>query len=342
MRPIKKWIVEKLIMGINIDVLNRDSNIKATVICDSVNKQGVRITTIEAEYPRFIHSEMLTHRMFSRNASSSRAVPLPRAIEQIENNMAMPLYWGANQSGMVAGGEVDDWKKCLLEWNYASIIYSSSAVYLHNQGLHKQHAARLIEPFQMIKVLITATEWDNFFNLRIHPDAQPEICQLAYKIYLAMQESKPLQLNEGEWHLPYVDRIRWHSEDIYYSISNGYGATDGIKMLSIDEAIKVSASCCAQTSYRKHNTSIEKANDIFEKLVKADVVHSSPFEHLATPASDDAAAYYHDGLESGMTHIDANSYKWSGNLREWISYRHTMPHNTCNKFDFEKRMELFK
>lgn len=332
MQPIKKWNVEKLIMSINIDVLNRDSNIKATVICDSINKQGVRITTIEAEYPRFIHSELMTHRMFSRNASSSRAVPLLKAIEQIESNMAAPLYWGVNQSGMVAGGELKDWSKCLLEWNCASIQSADSAVYLHSQGLHKQHAARLIEPFQMIKVLITATEWDNFFNLRIHPDAQPEICQLAYKIYLAMQNSEPMFLDAGEWHLPYVERYR---SDIEGDFLHYY--LDG-EEITLEQAIRISASCSAQTSYRKHDTSIEKANDIFEKLVKADVVHSSPFEHLATPVNG--------GIDNqrGITRYSAKgpAQAWSGNLREWISYRHTMPHNTCNKFDFEKRMELFK
>lgn len=335
MQQIKKWNVEKLNMSINIDVLNRESNIKATVICDSVNKQGVRITTIEAEYPRFIHSELMTHRMFSRNASSSRAVPLLKAIEQIESNMAMPLYWGANQSGMVAGGELEFTGPAKEHWKLAFDSAKRRAALLNDWHLHKQHAARLIEPFQMIKVLITATEWDNFFNLRIHPDAQPEICQLAYKIYLAMQDSKPVFLNAGEWHLPYVN-IVWNGkgEIAYFD--------EDFNVISLEQAIRISASCSAQTSYRKHDTSIEKANDIFEKLVKADVVHSSPFEHLATPASDNVATYYHDSLEHGITHLDTNSSRWSGNLREWISYRHTMSNNTCNKFDFEKRMELFK
>lgn len=332
MQPIKKWNVEKLIMSINIDVLNRESNIKSTVICDSINNQGVRITTIEAEYPRFIHSELMTHRMFSRNASSSRAVPLPKAIEQIKNNMAMPLYWGANQSGMVAGGELCNQWPLKERWKSAFRDAVFSSEILFNAGLHKQHAARLIEPFQMIKVLITATEWDNFFNLRIHPDAQPEICQLAYKIYLSMHESEPMFLDAGDWHLPYVDRYRSNIEGdfLHYYL-------DG-EEIALEQAIRISASCSAQTSYRKHDTSIEKANDIFEKLVKADVIHSSPFEHLATPVNG--------GIDNqrGITNYSAKgpAQAWSGNLREWISYRHTMPHNTCNKFDFEKRMELFK
>jgi len=314
-------------------ILTRETNIKATLICDSINKQGIRITTMELEYPRFIHSEFMTHRMFSRNASSSRAVPTMKAIEQVESNMATPLYWGANQSGMQAGGELPSIGPVKEHWRLAFESAKHRASILNDWKLHKQHTARLIEPFQMIKVLVTATEWDNFYNLRLHPDAQPEIMRLAYEMYKAQEASEPVMLKAGEWHLPYVN-TGWNGKgDICYFDEN-------FAVINLEQAIRISASCCAQTSYRKNDVSLEKADAIFERLVQADVLHSSPFEHLATPIRDQSMNI--NGFDYGITHGDLNGGLWSGNLRGWIQYRHTLPSNTCHKFDFNKRMELFK
>ena len=47
----------------------------AEVLIDSVNPAGQRLTTFVLRFPRFVLSEFNTHRMFSRNASSSRAIP---------------------------------------------------------------------------------------------------------------------------------------------------------------------------------------------------------------------------------------------------------------------------
>ena len=78
------------------------------VIADSISESGKRITTFQLKYPRFIHSEVMTHRVFSRNASSSRAIPVKKMIEQVRNNPAMPIHWGANQSGMQAKNELNE------------------------------------------------------------------------------------------------------------------------------------------------------------------------------------------------------------------------------------------
>ena len=196
-------------MSLDIEFFKRSTNITAKVVCDSINEQGVRLTTFEIEYPRFILAELNTHRQLSKNSSSSRAIPIKKMLSQIEDNMAVPVYWGKAKSGMQADEEVSkiDEVKSVLAWE-RSFNYSKERVKdMNDIGLHKQVPNRLIEPFQMMKTVITGTDFDNFFNLRLHPDSQPEICMLAYKMYKAMEESDPYELKVGEWHLPYVDKL---------------------------------------------------------------------------------------------------------------------------------------
>lgn len=353
-------------MSLTKAFLELDSNIKATVVADSITVDGHRITTIEAEYPRFILAEVNTHSAIEKNSSSSRAIPIFKMIEQIEANMATPLYWGLTQAGMQAGDELsgDSLLMAKSYWRSASRRAIRHASNLHGIGLHKQTANRLLEPFQMMKTVMTATDWDNFFNLRIHPDAQPEFCLLAYKIYKAIQASKPALLRAGEWHLPYVEIVQGlHVKDTYYhvwNVDNTGTETDGYKYeqpLTLEQAQKISASCCAQTSYRKSDTSFNKASKIFDMLVYADVLHASPFGHLATPVEKTKRVY--DFTEAyklkecvnmpeapstwqkGITHMTREGVFGSGNLRGWVSYRHLLQDNTCWKFDFEERMKLF-
>lgn len=248
--------------------------ISAKVIADSVSPDGVRITTLELEYPRFIHAEFMTHRVFSRNAASSRAIPVAKVIEQVRNNPAMPIHWGKNQPGMQANGQLEgralDWAQ--NAWLEAARKAANVAEYMNEIGLHKQVANRILEPFQLIKVVVTATEWANFFKLRCHPDAQPEIRDLAEKIRKAMDTSVPFGLKYGEWHLPYVKTARNSSGGIVYA--------DG---LPLEDVIQISASCCAQVSYRKLDDSLEKAKDVYARLVDSEPMHASPFEHQASP-----------------------------------------------------------
>lgn len=345
-------------MSLTKDFFERNTNITAKVIADSISPSGNRITTFEIEYPRFILAELNTHKMLEKNSSSSRAIPITKMIEQIETNGATPLYWGKAKSGMQAGEEVvgNDLSIIQYLWDSARSNAVASADVLSQMGLHKQTANRLLEPFQMMKTVITGTDWDNFFNLRIHPDAQPEFCMLAYKMYKAMQESKPVLLKEGEWHLPYVN-IGCDDRDggIYYYVYNQDCTgteTDGYQYeqrLTLEEAQRISASCCAQTSYRKSDDSLEKADKIFDMLIKADVLHASPFGHLATPivSVNDTVNEIYKNLtddftwELGVTHMRRGGILCSGNLTGWISYRHLIPNNTCYEFDFEERMKLF-
>lgn len=330
------------------EFFSRDTNITAKVICDSVSPDGVRITTLEIEYPRFIHGEFMTHRTLSKNSSSSRAIPIQKMLDQIESNMAIPLYWGKNKSGMQAVDEVDELTKANSEIMWRGCFWKAkdTASWMSEDGLHKQVPNRLTEPFQMMKVVVTGTDWDNFFNLRIHPDAQPEICMLAYKIYKAMEESNPVKLKVGDWHLPYVN-IGWNGKgDIAYF-------NDTFDAIDLEDAIKISASCCAQVSYRNTDMSLEKADKIFNMLIKSDVLHASCFEHLATPIVenefdfeiplDGSCIEYSesDFWQDGVTHRGKQGQLFSGNLRGWVSYRQKLQDNTCWEFDFEERMKLF-
>lgn len=344
-------------MSLDKSFFERETNITAKVICDSVSEDGVRITTLEVEYPRFIHSEFMTHRELSKNSSSSRAVPIDKMLGNTRNNMAIPLYWGKSKSGMQADGEVSkfDEVKGVLNWEKSFNYIEQRILDMKDLGLHKQISNRLSEPFQMMKVVVTATNWDNFFNLRVHRDAQPEICMLAYKMYQVINDSRPYKLKAGEWHLPYVetghwgDEVKYYITDISWDDDQSYGMKYE-KYLTLEDAIKISASCCAQVSYRNTDMSLEKADKIFDMLVKADVLHASCFEHLATPVKkkiDELGTVRvncgeKESWEDGVTHRNKQGDQCSGNLRGWISYRHLLPNNTCWKYNHEERMKLFK
>lgn len=345
-------------MSLTKSFFDRETNITAKVICDSINEEGIRLTTFEIEYPRFIHSELMTHRTLSKNSSSSRAIPIQKMIDYINDNGALPLYWGKTKSGMQADDELDVHNKryAVDAWDVAKEEATASAFCLSEYGLHKQTVNRLLEPFQMMKVVITGTDWDNFFNLRIHPDAQPEICMLAYKMYEAMQESSPNILYSDEYHLPYIVSKRDGTGSLFYFDNED-------NYLTLADAIKISAASCASVSYRTEGITLEKAERIFDMLIKAEVVHSSPFEHLATPIKKHVCVFkdndyvfadsevdlnesvnlIHENKtwEEGVTHVNKQGELCSGNLRGWIQYRHLLPNNTCYSFDFEERMKLF-
>ena len=334
---------------------NRETSISAKVICDSISEQGVRLTTFEIEYPRIVMSEFNTMRAISKNSSSSRAIPVSKMLEHTKNINLKPVYFGSKKSGMQAGDELDgnDLINAKLFWEAALFDAITWATELDELGVAKEVCNRLVEPFQLVKVVCTATDWDNFFNLRLHPDADPNICMLAYKMYQAMQESKPIELKVGEWHLPFVNVGCNGKGEMCY-------ADDDFNFIELEQAIKLSAASCASVSYRTEGMTLEKADKIFDMLIKAEVVHSSPFEHLATPIVEvwdktgdtfnvfinreksKNVARFRDTWEDGVTHMNKQGQLCSGNLRGFVQYRHLLPNNTTWKFDFEERMKLFK
>ena len=274
--------------------------IQAKVIADSISPAGKRITTLQLVYPRFIHSEFMTHRVFSRNASSSRAIPVKKMIQMVRDDPAMPIHWGKDRPGMQAEEEVQHVGVAKDIWLRAARNAAATAEDLMNVGVHKQVANRLLEPFQHMNTIVTATEWDNWFELRAHKDAQPEIQKLAYDMQFAMSQSSPKFLKPSEWHLPYVTQEN-------HLLINAFGYPK-------DTLRKISAARCCRVSYLKHDGSEPSINDdlkLCDRLAGARPIHASPFEHQATPDEySPLTGYYYPRLH--------------GNFVGWIQYRKLM------------------
>ena len=153
------------------------NKIKAVVIADSISVDDIRLTTLEILAPKFIDAQLRTHRMLSQNSSSSRAIPTQKLIDQVGADPYIPISWRLNEPGMQGYAELDKHLVSTARYNWMgasqeAILYARR---LLRQGIHKQTANRLLEPFLLQKKVITATEWDNFFDLRLKDDAQPEI-----------------------------------------------------------------------------------------------------------------------------------------------------------------------
>lgn len=327
--------------------------ITATVIADSISLQGKRLTTLQLRYPRFIHAELMTHRVFSRNASSSRAIPVHKMIEDLRRDPATPVFWGSNKPGMQAGDELDEFIDVKgirisprglaeAEWLDAMDNAIRSAEEMINLGLHKQIANRILEPWAHINVVVTATEWANFFALRRHADAQPEIKVLADMIWDQMQLSEPRLLGNGHWHLPYVDDNgqsddRNQAED--YLTNNGVLKWVPTEAQITDVFKKVSVARCARVSYLTHDgrpTTIQEDMKLNERLLGAQPLHASPAEHQATPDEYEAR----DLMLSRASGRNTPSTNWKddlcwqpawdmpqlhGNFVGWKQYRKMLP-----------------
>ena len=304
--------------------------ITAKVIADSISEAGKRITTFQLRYPRFIHAELMTHRMFSRNASSSRAIPVERLIKDIIDDTAMPLHWGKNQPGMQAKEEHND--KVVLgypcdklsAWLMARDAAIEVAQAFNKAGYHKQIVNRLLEPFSHINVLVTATEYQNFFALRDHPDAQPEIMVLAQEMKKAMEVSTPELLMEGAWHVPYIDQETW--ELIWDEATGGGGAGPREVEWMQEISLKVSVARCARVSYLTQEgtkPTIEQDLKLYDRLLSSVPLHASPAEHQATPDTQFLCRVTHDdGWVESQTRWKRPEYH--GNLVGWTQFRKTL------------------
>jgi hypothetical protein len=183
-----------------------NDSFEARVLAHSKSAYGVMVVSFYLKYPRFIHSEMMTHKDFSRSAASSRAIPVMKMLKQVWNQPAIPKHWGANMPGMQAKEELSGWRKriAINLWVLAGRTACVFAWFLSKLGLHKQVANRILEPWQLMHVTLTTSKVANFFNLRIHPDAQPEICYLASMMKERYLHSTPIFLDKGEYHLPWI------------------------------------------------------------------------------------------------------------------------------------------
>jgi hypothetical protein len=300
--------------------------IKATTLLDSISSSGERLTTFVVEYPRMILAELNTHRMLSRNSASSRAIPFDKMVTQLT---ARPVRFGEANPGMQDKGEdynqpvfyedADEYFSPEDYWEIAKDTAQKLAHGYHRAGYHKQIANRLTEPFQMVKTVISGTEWANFFWLRY-----PTFAELARVMQQAMQQSFPQTLLPGEWHLPYVTSRRNDNGKLEYWL-------DSETKLCEDDALKVSAARCAAVSYRNTDYGLEKCRQVHDKLVGDDRKHGSAMEHQARAMTGlDAGGEITSVTtpktwEPGITHTDKDSNLWSGNLKGWIQYRKLIP-----------------
>lgn len=270
------------------------TTISAKMIKDSVSPDGIRIRSILARYPLPIHGEFMTHRVFSRNASSNRAIPTPRLLADVTQDPFMPLRWLQNEPGMQGYQELpqDEQDFALRVWTDALYGAVNAVKLLDGREfkLHKQYLNRLIGPFQHINVLFTTTSMANFVGLRDHHAAMPEIQEVARSIVKASDESEPQLLQPGEWHLPWIEEEDWLA-------TNHLNDDDQIDVLR-----KVSTARCARTSYMTFEgkrSTIEEDVPMHDKLVGSDPKHASPAEHQATPDTKQKGivrAVYPDGL----------------------------------------------
>ena len=308
--------------------------INAKVICDSVSEVGIRITTFEVEYPRIIHAELMTHRMFSRNAASSRAIPFAKMKEQLTGR---PSRFGQSNPGMQDKGEdFDALVDCLRPasaWEAAKMDALYWAECFNVAGYHKQVYNRLTEPFQAMKTVITATEWDNFFWLRDDAAADPTIAELARCMRVARDESVPKLLKIGEYHLPYVKTYRSDYGDIMYvTTPEDERTTDAKDFLTVEDAIKVSCARSAAVSFRNVDYGVDKCIEVYNRLVGDERKHASALEHQATPMYNYSGKTFGrtndpripSTWQNGISHADKNGQLWSGNFRGYIQFRKTL------------------
>jgi thymidylate synthase ThyX len=245
-----------------------DQGFAARVLADSASPAGIRLTTLEVRFPRFILAEFNTHRVFSRNSASSRAIPTKKLIERVLEHPAMPVEWGVNKAGMSASEALTEEQAELAKeaWLRARDSAVERVREIQEYNVHKQVINRILEPFMWHTVIVSATEWENFFKLRLAENAQPEIRVAARLMFDAKAASDPSPVALGEWHLPLVQ--------------------DDERTLPIETLKKVSAARCARVSYLTHEgkRDIQKDIELCERLWSDR--HLSPFEHVASPAGD--------------------------------------------------------
>ena len=315
---------------------------KATIIKDSINSATEdRLTTFVVTYPRFINAEVLRHRMLSFSSASSRAIPLKKVIKSIQENPAEPVFWGANQSGMQASIELDDSNRShksvpsisyielsengqflgielshiplgeVSDRKYAKEIWKSAqnaaiayAKALESIGLHKQIANRILEPFQNITLIITGTDWENFFKLRAAPEAQPEFRELAEEMLSEYNKSQPETIKA---HLSHADIATAKCSDLLLDVQEGWHIPFSDRMpehLTWREKLKVAVARCARISYMTQDGVIDPPKDfeLYNRLTQSG--HYSPCEHVALAVRDSA---------------------YVGNFKGWYQLRKMLP-----------------
>ena len=273
------------------------------IVADS-EYEGKRLTTFEVTYWRPLLPETNTHRVFSRNTSSSRAKPFVKRLEEAMHNTYVPAHWNSEKPGMVGGEEFTDDIKNHIN-RKINLLANITANYIKamdedvyertGQHIHKQYLNRYLEPFIGVTQLITSTEWSNWFKLRMASDAQPEIKDVATEMFYALQDNEPEKFSEEEVkanravHLPYISQ----EELVKYGIDTCY---------------KISVARCARISYKTYEDGgvVEKDLALYDHLYKSG--HMSPFEHVAKPGNIDQSYFNLTGWRSLRYALETNTY----------------------------------
>jgi len=283
---------------------------EAKIIADSITEAGCRLTTMQLTHPRVIHAEFMTHRMFARCASSSRAIPYAKMRQALIDDPFVPLVWGINIKGMQSNEELQGQARthAVEKWLAARDNAIKSADELADPegpyNLHKQIVNRLLEPWMWITVCATgdAGAWSNYFTLRCHPAAEPHIHKAADMARDAYFASTPHMVAYGDWHLPYTNQATY---ELVSKLEGNWR----------DNMIKVSVGRAARTSYLSQEGTSDVVADIalHDRLVGSRPLHASPAEHVCQAVP---------GMER------------HGCYTGWRSYRHTLPHEYVT--DYQK------
>ena len=286
----------------------------ARIIADSKNLTGQRLTTFIITIPRIVLAEFNTHRIFSRNSASSRAIPFKKMLESVKTNPFIPLAWQKDHSGMQGTEYFSEQQipMCVAAWLEARDAAVDSAEKMNvGIGITKQVANRILEPWMWQTIIVTSSEWENFFSLRAHEAAEIHIAHIAEMMLEVYNASEPAQLLPGEWHIPYGDQI---DENIIYEMFRADNTTPIVSTETHDEAyvdylnktkVKIATARCARVSYtvvgeEGKTPDYRKDIELHDRLLSSG--HMSPFEHAAQ-----ASAFS----------------EWSGNLLGFIQYRKT-------------------
>lgn len=256
----------------------------AKILADSISPDGVRLTTFEVTMPRIVLAEFNTHRMFSRNSASSRAIPVKTMLKRVREDPYVPSSWGKNQKGMQAGEDLGPAGAAMAKdlWLEARNKAVKSVSQLLTLGVHKQLTNRLLEPWMWHTVIVTATEWSNFYNLRDNEMAHPDIQIPAHLMWQAAESNEPKKVGYSEWHLPLI-----FPEDI-----------EAVCTLIPDDTlweetlVKISCARCARVSYLTHDgkRDLQKDLELYDNLLQPG--HMSPFEHAARPMTTKERKFY--------------------------------------------------
>jgi thymidylate synthase ThyX len=299
--------------------MNSNDRITAEIIADSTNWKGDRLTSFILVIPRIVLAEFNTHRAISRNSASSRAIPLKTMIKKVMKEPFIPIAFQKDHSGMQGTEYFTGFKASLIKqlWLTSRNFAVLSAKLLNAVGVTKQLANRILEPYLYHTIIATATEWENFIALRAHSAAEIHINDVALKMLDCLNKSYPILLKEGEWHVPFGERmpdtklVRFLKDNVFHGRIPELGE-DSLFPVPREEyareywalKVKIATARCARVSYLNFEGSDDYNKDVKLHGALASMGHWSPFEHCAQAMGE--------GVED-----------WSGNLRGFVQYRKT-------------------